>query len=136
MKTMKAVWISRPGGPEVLEIREVAQPEAIADQVLVRVHASALNRADLLQRQGRYPAPPGFPQEIPGIEFAGEVVEAGPLARLWKPGQRVFGLVGGGAHAEYVAIHERLLAEIPENLGWAEAAAIPEVFITAHDALW
>ncbi len=133
---MKVVWISRPGGPEVLEVREVPQPEAIADQVLVRVRASALNRADLLQRQGRYPAPPGFPQEIPGMEFAGEVAEVGPLVKMWKPGQRVFGLVGGGAQAEYVSIQERLLAEIPTNLGWREAAAIPEVFITAHDGLW
>ncbi|HEV3317275.1 MAG TPA: NAD(P)H-quinone oxidoreductase, partial [Candidatus Angelobacter sp.] len=136
MKTMQAVWISRPGRPEVLEVREVPQPEAVADQVLVRVRASALNRADLLQRQGRYPAPPGFPQEIPGMEFAGEVTETGPLVKMWKAGQRVFGLVGGGAQAEYVSIHERLLAEIPENLSWLEAAAIPEVFITAHDGLW
>jgi putative PIG3 family NAD(P)H quinone oxidoreductase len=136
MKTMRAVWISRPGGPEVLEIREVSRPEAIADQVLVRVRASALNRADLLQRQGRYPAPPGFPQEIPGLEFAGEVTEIGPQVKMWKIGQRVFGLVGGGGQAEYVVIQERLLAEIPGNLGWVEAAAIPEAFITAHDALW
>lgn len=120
----------------MLEVREVPQPEAVADQVLVRVRASALNRADLLQRQGRYPAPPGFPQEIPGMEFAGEVTETGPLVKMWKAGQRVFGLVGGGAQAEYVSIHERLLAEIPENLSWLEAAAIPEVFITAHDGLW
>src|SRR5947208_10668163 len=136
MTTMQAVWISRPGGPEVLEVREVPRPEAIADQVLVRVRASALNRADLLQRQGKYPAPPGYPQEIPGIEFAGEVAEVGPQARMWKAGQRVFGLTGGGAHAEYVVTQERLLAEVPANLDWAEAAAIPEVFITAHDALW
>ena len=136
MKNMKAVWISRPGGPEVLEIREVPQPEAVADQVLVRVRASALNRADLLQRQGRYPAPPGFPQEIPGMEFAGEVVEVGPLVTMWKPGQRVFGLTGGGAQAEYLTVQERLLAEIPKNLSWTEAGAVPEVFITAHDALW
>lgn len=133
---MQAVWIAKAGGPEGLEIRSVGKPQIVADQVLVRVRASALNRADLLQRQGRYPAPPGFPQEIPGIEFAGEVAEVGPLATLWKPGQRVFGLTGGGAQAEYLAIHERLLAEVPENLNWTEAAAIPEVFITAHDAMW
>src|SRR5205807_4312402 len=124
MKTMQAVWITRPGGPEVLEIREVPQPEAIADQVLVRVRASALNRADLLQRQGRYPAPPGFPQEIPGLEFAGEIAETGPAARLWKPGDRVFGLTGGGAHAEFLVTHERLLARIPENLTLPQAAAV------------
>lgn len=133
---MQAVWISRAGGPEVLEVRTVPKPQATADQVLVRVRASALNRADLLQRQGRYPAPAGFPQEIPGMEFAGEVVEAGPLAKMWKPGQRVFGLIGGAAQAQYLVIHERLLAEMPGNLSWTEAAAIPEVFITAQDALW
>ena len=134
--TMKAVWIERFGGPEGLVIRSVPQPQMVADQVLVRVRASALNRADLLQRQGRYPAPPGFPQEIPGIEFAGEVAEVGPLVQMWKPGQRVFGLTGGGAQAEYLVTQERLLAEIPANLDWAAAAAVPEVFITAHDALW
>lgn len=136
LETMKAVWIARFGGPEGLEIRSVPKPPIAADQVLVRVRASGLNRADLLQRQGRYPAPPGYPQEIPGIEFSGEVAEAGPLVRMWKPGQRVFGLTGGGAQAEYLVTQERLLAEIPENLDWPEAAAIPEVFITAHDALW
>jgi len=134
--TMKAAWIARFGGPEGLELRTVPKPRPVADQVLVRVRASALNRADLLQRQGKYPAPAGFPQEIPGIEFAGEVAEVGPEVRMWKPGRRVFGLVGGGAQAEYLATHERLLAEIPANLTWAEAAAIPEVFMTAHDALW
>jgi NADPH:quinone reductase-like Zn-dependent oxidoreductase len=104
--------------------------------VLVKVRSSALNRADLLQRQGRYPAPAGVTQEIPGLEFAGEVAEIGPSARAWKPGDRVFGLAPGGAHAEYLAIHERLLAAIPQRLGWSEAGAVPEAFITAHDALW
>lgn len=133
---MKAIWIAKFGGPEGLEVRTAPKPQICADQVLVRVHASALNRADLLQRQGNYPAPAGFPQEIPGMEFAGEVTETGPLVRMWKPGQRVFGLIGGGAQAEYLVTPERLLAEIPPNLNWTEAAAIPEVFITAHDALW
>ena len=134
--SMKVVWIARFGGPEALEVRSVPKPQICAEQVLVRVRAAALNRADLLQRQGKYPAPPGFPQEIPGMEFAGEVAEVGPQVRLWKPGQRVFGLTGGGAQAEYLATQENLLAEIPENLTWTEAAAIPEAFITAHDALW
>lgn len=134
--TMRAVWISHPGGPEVLEIREVGKPDINEDQVLVRVRASALNRADLLQRQGKYPPPPGFPTEIPGIEFAGEVAEAGASVSQWKPGQRVFGLIGGGAHAEYVVTYEHLLAEIPANLSFEQAAAVPEAFITAHDALW
>jgi NADPH:quinone reductase-like Zn-dependent oxidoreductase len=134
--TMQAVWIPAFGGPEVLEIRTVGKPLFNDDHVLVRVRASSLNRADLLQRQGKYPPPPGFPAEIPGMEFAGEVAEVGSSVRLWKPGQRVFGLTGGGAHAEYVVTYENLLAEIPANLDWAQAAAVPEVFITAHDALW
>jgi putative PIG3 family NAD(P)H quinone oxidoreductase len=136
MNTMHAVWISTPGGPEALEIREVGRPIINNDQVLVRVRASSLNRADLLQRQGKYPPPPGFPAEIPGIEFSGEVAEVGGSVRQWKPGQRVFGLIGGGAHAEYLVTYERLLAEIPANLSFEQAAAVPEVFITAHDALW
>lgn len=136
MTTMRAAWIARFGGPEVLEVREVPIPKINDDQVLVRVRASALNRADLLQRQGKYPPPPGCPVEIPGMEFAGEVAEVGAAVRTWKPGQRVFGLLGGAAQAEYVATHELLLAEIPSNLSWAEAAAVPEVFITAHDAMW
>ncbi|MGZ4873624.1 MAG: NAD(P)H-quinone oxidoreductase [Candidatus Angelobacter sp.] len=136
MNTMLAVWISTYGGPEVLEIRTVGKPLINDEQVLVRVRASSLNRADLLQRQGKYPPPPGFPAEIPGMEFAGEVAEVGSSVRLWKPSQRVFGLIGGGAHAEYVVTYEHLLAEIPANLDWAQAGAVPEVFITAHDALW
>lgn len=133
---MRVVWISQAGGPEVLQIREVVKPRPSPGEVLVKVRASALNRADLLQRQGKYPAPAGFSQEIPGMEFAGEVAETGEGARMWKPGQRVFGLLGGAAHAEYVVTHERLLAAVPENLTWEEAAASPEAFITAHDALW
>ncbi len=132
---MKAVVIARPGGPEVLELRDVEQPRVTSDQVLIRVRASALNRADLLQREGRYPPPFGAPADVLGIEFAGEVVEAGPLVHMWRAGQRVFGLCGGGAHAEYLVAQERTLAEIPANLDWNEAAAVPEAFITAHDAL-
>lgn len=133
---MKAAWITSFGGPEVLEVREVDRPSIDSAQVLVRVRASALNRADLLQRQGKYPPPPGYPVEIPGMEFAGEVAEIGTAVRKWKPGQRVFGLLGGAAQAEFIATHEDLLAEIPQNMSWTEAAAIPEAFITAHDALW
>jgi putative PIG3 family NAD(P)H quinone oxidoreductase len=133
---MRAAVITKPGPPEVLEIRDVPRPEPGAGEVLVRVRASGLNRADLLQREGRYPPPPGAPAEFPGIEFAGEVAAAGPGATLWREGQRVFGIAGGGAHAEYVVAHERAVAEVPDALGWVEAAAVPEVFITAHDALW
>ena len=133
---MRAAVIIRPGGPEVLEVREIPTPKPAADQVLVRVHAAGLNRADILQRRGHYPAPPGAPQDIPGMEFAGEVAELGPEARLWQKGQRVFGIAAAGCYAEYLSAHERALAEIPPNLSWIEAGSIPEVFITAHDALW
>lgn len=132
---MRAALITRPGGPEVLEIRDVPRPEPGAGEVLVRVHATALNRADLLQREGRYPAPPGWPPDIPGMEVAGEVAARGPGALLWKVGDRVFGIVGGGAYAEFVVTHERALAPIPPRLTWTDAAAVPEAFITAHDAL-
>jgi len=133
---MRAVVITRPGGPEVLEVREVPTPQPFADQVLVRVRAAGLNRADLLQRRGHYPPPPGVPQDIPGMEFAGEVAALGPEARLWREGQRVFGITAAGAYAEYLLAHERALVEVPANLSWTEAGSIPEVFITAHDALW
>jgi len=134
---MKAVTIFSFGGVEGLEIREVADaPQATADRVRVRVRAAGLNRADILQRLGRYPAPPGYPQEIPGLEFAGEVEEVGDEARRWKVGDRVFGIIGGGGQAEFVTLPESHLAEIPANLDWAQAASIPEVFMTAHDALF
>src|SRR5437660_8553337 len=133
---MQAVIITRSGGAEVLEIQDVETPEPVGEQVRVRVHASGINRADLLQRAGGYPAPPGSPSNIPGLEFAGEVDVVGPLARMWKPGQRVIGLAGGGAQAEYILSHEGLLVEIPQNLDFVQAAGIPEVFITAHDALF
>ncbi|HLY98855.1 MAG TPA: NAD(P)H-quinone oxidoreductase [Candidatus Angelobacter sp.] len=136
MDSMCAVWISQSGGPEVLQIREVVKPQPGLQEVLIKVRASALNRADLLQRQGKYPAPAGFSQEIPGLEFAGEIAETGTAVRMWKPGQRVFGLLGGAAHADYVVTHERMVAAVPGNLTWEEAAAVPEAFITAHDALW
>jgi len=134
---MRAVVITEPGGPEVLAIRDVPDPPAPGgDQVLVRVRAAGLNRADILQRRGQYPAPPGASRDVPGMEFAGEVEAAGPAVLRWKPGRRVMGLVGGGAQAEYVLAPEGVLAEAPEALEWVEAAALPEVFITAHDALF
>ncbi|HEX8749347.1 MAG TPA: NAD(P)H-quinone oxidoreductase [Pyrinomonadaceae bacterium] len=134
---MRAVMIASHGGLEGLEVREVSRPPApSADRVRVRVRAAALNRADLLQRRGHYPAPAGAPQDIPGLEFAGEVESAGPEARRVRAGERVFGITGGGAQAEYIVVPESTLAPVPENLGWAEAASIPEAFITAHDALF
>ena len=132
---MRAAVITAPGGPEVLAIREVPRPTPQGEDILVRVHTSALNRADLHQRQGRYPAPPGAPRDIPGIEFAGEVAELGPTARERRVGERVFGIVGGGAHAEFLTVHERAVALVPEGMTWADAGATPEAFITAHDAL-
>lgn len=134
---MKAITITSFGGVEGLEIREVPDaPPATLDRVRVRVRAAGLNRADILQRLGRYPAPPGYPQDVPGIEFAGEVQSVGEEVRQWKVGDRVFGIIGGGGQAEYVTVTENHLAAIPPNLDWAEAAAVPEVFMTAHDALF
>ncbi|HEX5871112.1 MAG TPA: zinc-binding dehydrogenase, partial [Longimicrobium sp.] len=133
---MRAVIISKPGGPEVLSIEERPVPQPGPGEIRVRVHASALNRADLLQRRGNYPAPPGAPADIPGLEYAGEVDAVGEGAGLWAVGNRVMGIVGGGGHAEYVVVHEREGIRIPQNLSWEEAAAIPEVFLTAYDALF
>lgn len=132
---MKAVVITRFGGPEVLEIQNVPAPQPGPDEVLVRVHGSALNRADLLQRAGRYAAPAGAPENIPGLEFAGEVFEMGANAHRWRKGDRVMGIAGGGAHAEFLAAHQDALVAVPPNLEWPAAGAVPEVFITAHDAL-
>src|SRR2546423_15147280 len=134
---MKAVTIVSFGGVEGLEIRDVPDaPRASLDRVRVRVRAAGLNRADILQRLGRYPAPPGYSQDIPGIEFAGEVEEVGDEVREWKIGDRVFGITGGVGDAESVTVPTNHLARIPDSLDWAEAAAVPEVFMTAHDALF
>ncbi len=132
---MKAVVITRFGGPEVLEIQERATPRAGPGQVLVAVRAVGLNRADLLQRRGRYPAPPGVPADIPGLEYAGTVLEVGSGVTGRQAGDRVMGIVGGGAFAEYVVVHERETLPIPRVLSFEQAAAIPEAFITAFDAL-
>jgi len=134
---MKAIVITSFGGVDVLEIRDVSQaPPATLDRARVQVRAAGLNRADILQRLGRYPAPPGYPQEIPGIEFAGEIESIGPEVRDWRTGDRVFGIIGGGGQAEYVTVPANHLARVPDNLDWAQAAAVPEVFMTAHDALF
>ena len=132
---MRAAIITRPGGPDVLAVQDVPRPLPRDTEVLVRVRASALNRADLLQRLGRYPAPPGAPAHIPGLEIAGDVVETGAHASRWRPGDRVFGVVGGGGHAEFAVTREDELARVPDALSWEQAAAVPEAFITAHDAL-
>ena len=132
---MRAAVITRPGGPEVLEIQDRPVPEPSEGEILVRVRATALNRADLLQREGQYPAPPGAPSDIPGLEFAGEIVGTGAGVSEWNVGDRVFGIVAGGGNAELLVTDARAVAHIPSTLSWTDAAAIPEVFITAHDAL-
>ena len=134
---MRAVFITRPGGPEALELRQVdAPPVPTANRVRVRVHAAGLNRADLMQREGKYPPPPGYPESIPGLEFAGEVEAIGEAVRSWKIGDRVFGITAGGAQAELVLTTESNLAKIPDELSWIEAGGMPETYITAHDALF
>jgi len=133
---MKAVVITSPGGPEVLEINERPVPEPGVSQIRVRVRASALNRADILQREGNYPVPPGAPADISGMEYAGEVDAVGPDVSVWKVGDRVMGIVGGGGHAEYLCVHEGEAMPLPRGMSWEDAAAIPEAFLTAHDALF
>lgn len=134
---MKAVYIKEFGGAENLEIREVENPaKPQKTEVLVNVKASALNRADIVQRLGKYPAPKGYPQNIPGLEFAGEVAEIGADVKNFKVGDRVFGITGGGAQAEFLLTDESLLAKIPDNFSFTEAAAIPEAFMTAYDAVF
>jgi putative PIG3 family NAD(P)H quinone oxidoreductase len=133
---MKAVVITRAGGPEVLEVQERPAPVAGLGQIRVRVMASALNRADILQREGNYPVPAGVAADISGMEYAGEVDALGEGASLWKIGDRVMGIIGGAAHAEYLCVHEREAIRAPEKLSWEEVGAIPEVFVTAYDALF
>jgi putative PIG3 family NAD(P)H quinone oxidoreductase len=132
---VRAIAIQKPGGPEVLTVVERPRPEPSRGEVRVRVRATAVNRADLLQRMGAYPAPPDAPPDVPGLEIAGEVEAVGPDVRRLAVGDRVFGLVGGGGYAEAVVAHERALARIPERLSFEQAAAVPEAFITAHDAI-
>ncbi len=131
---MKAVVISSFGGPEVLEIQERENPAPGPDDVVVRIRATAVNRADVLQRRGYYPPPPSAPQDIPGLEFAGEVEIVGSNVANWKIGDRVFGLAAGGTYAELLSTHSQTIARIPYNLSFTEAAAVPEAFVTAYDA--
>jgi NADPH2:quinone reductase len=132
---MRAVIYEGAGGPEVITIGEVPKPEVGKDHIRVRVHAAGLNRADLIQRRGQYPAPHGWPANIPGLEYAGEVEAVRPGVTRWRVGDRVMGLVGGGAQAEMVVLHQDEVLPIPPGLSYAEAAAIPEAFLTAYDAL-
>lgn len=132
---MRAIVITQPGGPEVLETAERPLPEPSHGQVRVQVQASGVNRADLLQRRGLYPAPRGWPQEIPGLEFSGTVDAIGPNVDGWEPGVRVMGILGGGAYAEYVVTDADTLIAVPDALDLTTAAAVPEAFLTAYDAM-
>lgn len=134
---MKAVYIAAFGGPENLEVREVPDPpKPTGPEVRLRVKAAGLNRADLLQRRGAYPPPAGYSPNILGLEFAGVIDDSGDGVSDFKPGDRVFGITAGEAQAEFLNIDHRLLARIPDNLNFVEAAAIPEAFITAYDAVF
>lgn len=132
---MRAAVITRPGDPHVLRIEERPDPAPRAGALRVRVRAFGVNRADLLQRRGAYPAPPGWPEDIPGLEYAGEIDAIGEGVTGWSAGERVMGIAGGGTYAEYVVVPATHAVRIPRSLAFTEAAAIPEVFITAHDAL-
>src|SRR3954469_14168896 len=129
---MKAVVID----DGALSVAERPDPEPGSGEVLVRVRGAGLNGADMLQRRGRYPAPPGSPPDIPGLELAGEVSALGPGAERFAEVDRVMGIVGGGGQAELAVVHERQLMPVPDILGWPEAGGVPEVFTTAHDALF
>jgi NADPH2:quinone reductase len=131
---MRAVVLETYGGPEVLTLRDVPDPEPGPEEVVVEVVSTALNRADLLQRMGLYSGPP-MEHEIPGLEVAGRVVARGERAQRWRDGDAVMGILGGGGHAELVAVHERQLLPVPPALPLEDAGAVPEVFLTAWDAL-
>lgn len=132
---MRAITFDVPGGPEVLKVEHVADPVPSADQLLVRVRATALNRADTLQRQGLYPPPPGE-SDVLGLELAGEVEAVGSAVRDVRVGDRVFGLVGGGGYAENAVLDARMAMPMPAGWSFAEAAAVPEVFFTAQETLF
>lgn len=121
--------------PDLIELAIRPDPVAGDGQVVVAVRAAGLNRADLLQRAGKYPAPPGWPADIPGLEYAGEVRAIGSGVTRWRVGDRVMGLVGGGAHAELTVVNERETMAIPDGMSFTDAAAIPEAFLTAWDAI-
>jgi NADPH2:quinone reductase len=119
-----------------LEVDDRPDPQPGSGEALVRVRAAGLNGADMMQRRGLYPAPPGAPQDIPGLELAGEVASCGPRATRFAPGDRVMGIVAGGGQAELAIVHERQLMPVPDGLDWPAAGGTPEVFTTAHDAVF
>jgi len=132
---MRAVVFTGAGGNEVVRVEERPDPVPSGGEVVLAVRFAALNPADLAQRAGRYPAPPGSPPDVPGLETAGTVLACGPEAHRFAPGDRVFGIVGGGGLADRVVIHEQHAAPVPDRLDERAAAAVPEVFVTAHDAI-
>jgi putative PIG3 family NAD(P)H quinone oxidoreductase len=132
---MRAVVFTGAGGNEVVRVEERPDPVPCGDEVLLGVRYAGLNPADLAQRAGRYPAPPGSPPDVPGLEAAGTVLACGETARRFQPGDRVLGIVGGGGLADRVVVHERHVAPTPSRLDELGAAAVPEVFVTAHDAI-
>jgi putative PIG3 family NAD(P)H quinone oxidoreductase len=132
---MQAIVLRGYGDPSVLQFEDIPSPQYGRDEILVDVRATSLNRADLLQRMGFYPDPFPSEVEVPGMEFSGRVVAVGDRVKLWNVGDEVMGIVSGGAYAEQLAVHERQAMRIPRNVSLADAAAIPEVFITAWDAL-
>ena len=129
---MRAVTIQ----DEQLVVEDRPDPKPGRGEILVRVRGAGLNGADMLQRRGGYPAPPGSPADIPGLELAGEVVGLGEGARRFEEGDRVMAIVGGGGQAELAVLHERAAMPVPEGLDWPQAGGLPEVFTTAHDALF
>jgi NADPH:quinone reductase len=129
---MRAVTIK----DENLSVEDHPDPTPGAGEVLIAVMAAGLNGADMMQRRGFYPAPPGAPRDIPGLELAGEVVERGPGAERFAVGDRVMGIVAGGGQAELAVVHERILMPVPTNLDWIEAGCVPETFTTAHDGIF
>lgn len=133
---MRAVYINEFGSLSEVEVRDVPAPiEPAADEILVKVHAAGINRADILQAKGLYPPPPPYSPHLPGLEFAGEIA-AVPDSGWWQLGDRVFGIVPAAGQAEFVVTHSDLVAAIPDNLTYIEAAGVPEAFITAHDAVF
>jgi NADPH:quinone reductase len=121
---------------EELAVQEREDPVPGANQLLVKIEAAGINGADIHQRAGRYPAPPGDPQDIPGLELAGQVAALGPGAARFSEGDRVMAVVGGGGQAELAVVHERAVMPVPDGVDWAQAGGLPEVFTTAHDALF
>lgn len=132
---MRAIVITAAGGPDVLQLQERSRPDCTANQVLVAIKATAINRADTLQRKGKYPAPADVVQDVLGLEYAGVVEAVGATVQGFKSGDRVFGLAPAGTYQEYLAVESSTVMHLPSNISYVEGAAIPEAYITAYDAI-